>query len=49
MIEKLSSGAKALINRFLYGTAEPVPFVQSIFPQPVETSAHLVKMSWSWS
>jgi hypothetical protein len=30
-----TSGAKALIDWFFYGTAKAVPFVQRLFPEPV--------------
>jgi hypothetical protein len=35
MIKSVPQGLKPSSIRFLYGTAEPVPFVQSIFPQPL--------------
>jgi hypothetical protein len=31
MIKSRTSGAKALIDHGAYGTAEPVPFVESVF------------------
>jgi hypothetical protein len=36
-VETRTSGAKALIGVVFYGTAEAVPFVQSVFPQPVQS------------
>jgi hypothetical protein len=42
-----TSGAKALIAVAFYGTAEAVPFVQSVFPQPVQSGRKELKEIWA--
>jgi hypothetical protein len=35
-VKNRTPAAKAVPAQYIYGTAEAVPFVQSIFPQPVQ-------------
>jgi hypothetical protein len=36
-VKNRTSGAKAAPAQYMHGTAEAVPFVQSVFPQPVKS------------
>ena len=47
MIERRTSGAKTLVDHLLYGTAEPVPFVQSIFGSLVQQGAERESHLWA--